>query len=110
MTMLWVSDAPGPLTGQNSTVIVTLMVCYSEKMHCKISNGKSRGGQSPEEVGVEFPAATSLPPLPLPGGLKNRLTDIENRLVVAKVGGGSGIDGGVWSKETQTITFRKDKP
>ena len=42
--------------------------------------------------------------------LKLSMWDIENRLVVAKVGGAREWDGlGVWSWQMQTITFSMDK-
>ena len=41
---------------------------------------------------------------------RNRLTDIENRLVVAKAEGESGREGlGVWDEQMQTIIYRTDK-
>ena len=41
---------------------------------------------------------------------RNKLTDIENRLVVAKEEDGWGRDGvGVWSEQMQTIIYKMDK-
>ena len=41
---------------------------------------------------------------------RNKLTDIENRLVVAKEEDGRGRDGvGVWSEQMQTIIYKMDK-
>ena len=42
---------------------------------------------------------------------RNRLTNIETRLVVAKGVRGSGRDGlGVWDQQMLTIVYRMDKP
>ena len=41
---------------------------------------------------------------------RNRLTDVENRLVIAKGEERWGRDGlGVWGRQMQTVTYRMDK-
>ena len=40
---------------------------------------------------------------------RNRFTDVENRLVVAKWGSDEGEGLGVWDRQMQTIKYRMDK-